>query len=274
MTAERPRKVGIGSYSYHRLLGEVRPGEQDPGRRFERGSLDVLAHARKLGVDALLLETSFLEPARDFTPDELLTEAGGVAVGLSWGAPDGFAFGDRPEALEDLAAWIDHARRLQLSVLRIVAGGPRDRGHPTSPLVPLLREACAAAAAVGLDLALENHADLQAEEIERLLEAVADDRLRVCFDTANAFRVGDDVAAAALRLAPAIAVLHIKDCDAGWDDPVGGPVSVAPGTGVIPLDAVLEACPDTLACAELGQLPPGADELLLVAATIDYLRSR
>jgi hypothetical protein len=86
--------------------------------------------------------------------------------------------------------------------------------------------------------------------------------------------VGDEPAQAAARLAPAIAVLHVKDCAAEWDDPAAGPVSVAPGEGVIALDAILGACPTALACAELGQLAPGADEHALVEATVEYIRAR
>ena len=78
--------------------------------------------------------------------------------------------------------------------MRIVAGGPAHRGQPLGPVVAVLREACAAARDHGLRLALENHGDLTAEQIEQLLEQVGDDDLRVCFDTANALRVGDDVA--------------------------------------------------------------------------------
>jgi hypothetical protein len=43
---------------------------------------------------------------------------------------------------------------------------------------------------------------------------------------------------------------------------------------VIPLDAVLDACPDALACIELGHLGPDADEIALVGAYVDYPRSR
>jgi len=267
-------RVGVDSYAYHRLLGEIRPGEEEPRHRFPRGTLDAIAHARSLGSDAILLETSLLGPAAAFDPAPLAHEGGATAVGLSWGAPDGLAFGARPERLDDLVAWLRHAVMLDLRVMRIVAGGPRNRGGHIRPLVPLLREACAAARVDGLVLALENHADLRAQDLEELLEQVGDDRLRICFDTANALRVGDDPAAAATRLAPAIDVLHVKDCAAGWDDPVTGPISVAPGEGVIPLDEILAACPSALACAELGQLGPGADELALVEATVEYIRAR
>jgi sugar phosphate isomerase/epimerase len=156
--------------------------------------------------------------------------------------------------------------------MRIVAGGPAHRRERPDALVGPLREACAAAGAYGLRLALENHGDLTAAQLERLLEQV--DELRLCFDTANALRVGDDVAEAARRLATAIEIVHLKDCAGSWDDPVAGPVSVPLGDGVIPVDEVLDACPDALACIELGQLAPGAGERALVGTYVEYLRAR
>ena len=268
----RPR-VGVDSYSYHRLLGDVRRGETQPLHVFPRGSLDVLAEARRLDLDVVLLQTSFLGDAADFSPAAFLAEAGGVALGLSWGAPAGFAFGDRTEALQSLLGWLEPAAQLGLPVMRIVAGGPAQRGAPAARLVGPLREACAAAHDRGLRLALENHADLTADDLEQLVEQVGEE-LRVCFDTANALRVGDDVAAAARRLAPVVEILHLKDCVGSWDDPVAGPVSVPLGEGVIPVDEVLDACPDALACIELGQLSPDANERALVEMYVDYLRAR
>lgn len=267
-------RVGVDSYAYHRLLDEIRPGEAPSPHRFARGSLDVVTEARELELDFALLETSLLDEPACFEPDEYRAEADGLDLGLSWGAPDGFAFGDRPDALDGFLTWLPHAAALGLPLMRIVAGGPAHSGRPSAPVVGLLREACAAARDFGLLLALENHGDLTAPELELLLEQVGDDRLRVCFDTANALRVGDDVAAAARRLAPAIEIVHVKDCAGSWDDPVAGPISVPPGDGVIPLDAVLDACPRALACIELGQLPVTADERLLVGAYAEYLRPR
>lgn len=267
-------RVGVDSYAYHRLLGETRPGEAPSPHRFAGGSLDVVTEARELELDFALLETSLIRGPEAFDPGEYLAEAGDLALGLSWGAPDGFAFGDRPDALDDLLSWLPCAAALDLPIMRIVAGGPAQRGRSPTPVAGLLREACAAARDDGLQLALENHGDLTAEELELLIEQVGDERLCVCFDTANALRVGDDVAAAARRLAPAIEIVHVKDCAGSWDDPVAGPISVPPGAGVIPLDAVLDACPRALACIELGQLSVAADERLLVRAYVEYLRAR
>jgi sugar phosphate isomerase/epimerase len=269
----RAAGVGVDSYSYHRLLGEVRSGETATADVFPRGSLDVVAEARAHELDFVLLQTRFLGDAREFAPEEYAAEADGLPMGLSWGAPDGLAFGDRPEALEDLVRWLQPAAELGLRVMRVVAGGPRHRGRAATEVADSLREACAAARDHGLRLALENHADLTAAQIEQLLDEVGDD-LRVCFDTANALRVGDDVAASAERLAPAIEILHLKDCLGSWDDPVAGPISVPLGEGVVSVDEVLAACPDALACIELGQLAPDAAERELVAACVDYVRSR
>ena len=268
-----PAAVGVDSYSYHRLLGEVRRGETPPLHVFARGSLDVVAEARRLGLDFALLQTSFLGDPDGFDTHAFLAEAGDVALGLSWGAPEGLEFGERADALEDLIAWLAPAAALGLPLMRIVAGGPAHRRETPDSLAGPVREACAAARGHGVRLALENHGDLTAAQIETLLEQVDGD-LAVCFDTANALRVGDDVAEAARRLARAIAILHLKDCAGSWDDPVAGPVSVPLGEGVIPVDEVLDACPDALACIELGQLAPGAGERALVGTYVEYLRAR
>ena len=63
-----PAKVGVDSYSYHRLLGEVRRGETPPLHVFPRGSLDVVSEARRLELDFALLQTSFLGDPAAFSP--------------------------------------------------------------------------------------------------------------------------------------------------------------------------------------------------------------
>lgn len=269
-SAKRAR-VGVDSYSYHRLLGEVRPGEMPVSPAFQRGSLDVVAEARRLELDFALLQTTFLGDPAEFSSTPFLAEAGRVSLGLSWGAPVGLERG--AGALASLVAWLRPAAELRLPLMRIVSGGPANGGRSAARLAGTLREACAAARDHGLVLALENHGDLTGAQIERLLDQVGED-LRVCFDTANALRVGDDVAAVARRLAPAIEILHLKDCVGSWDDPVAGPASVALGEGVIPVDDVLDACPNALVCIELGQLLPTADERTLVMTYVEYLRGR
>jgi sugar phosphate isomerase/epimerase len=274
-------RVGIDTYSYHRLLGEIRPGEQDPGERFARGTLDAIAHCRRLAVDAISLETCFLDPADALDVDGLRSEAGPLELVLAWGHPDGLGFAEIPGALADLVGWIALAPRLPCSLVRLVVGSPRVRRSDVvheqiARTVAPLREAARAASAAGVELAVENHADLTAAELCELLERVGDPVVGVCLDTANALRVGDDALDAAMVLAPWVRMLHLKDCEEP-DGSVTGPRSVPYGQGVVPLHAVLEAVAltDPLTCVELGHLGGGpVDERGLVADGAAWLRAR
>src|SRR6266536_4833572 len=101
-------RIGVDSYSYHRLLGELRPGEPPPpGPPLARGALDLVAECRELGVDLCALETCFLPPPAELDLDALRAEAGGMELALSWGAPNGLEFGASAMALDDLLAWLE-----------------------------------------------------------------------------------------------------------------------------------------------------------------------
>jgi sugar phosphate isomerase/epimerase len=89
------------------------------------------------------------------------------------------------------------------------AKAPRD--ELIGRVVPMLKEAAAAAADEGLTLALENHIDFTSQEVLRILEEVGSDRLRVNFDTGNALRLYEDPVEAAVRLAPYTVSTHTKD---------------------------------------------------------------
>jgi sugar phosphate isomerase/epimerase len=274
-------RIGVDSYSYHRLLGERRRGEPPPaGPPFAHGSLDVLAAVREVGAQVASLETVFLPPPGRLDVPALLDAAGELEIVLAWGHPDGLAWGTDPAALSELGAWIRAAPRLGCTLVRMVAASPRLRwaGTPDEQLegtARALRRALAEAEAAGVALAIENHGDFAAEGLERLVErcggaasgggasggasgggagrggasggaaggaAAGAGPLGICLDTANALRVGDDPVEAARRLAPHVRMLHLKDCAPLDDrDPLAGPESVAYGEGVVDLDGVLRA---------------------------------
>ena len=227
----------------------------------------MVEEARRAGAEAVSLETCFLRgPVR----------ADGVGVLYSWGAPNGLEFGASEAGLAELIAWIGLAEGTPL--MRIVIAGPSLRGREPvevsleRTLRPLER-AAAAAAAVGLRLAIENHGDVTAAELAWLLDRVD---VGVCFDTANAVRVGDDVLAAAELLARRIAMVHLKDIEpvTPETDPVAGPRSVPYGAGVVPVEAVLDLLAlDGLVCVELGQLGEGDDERALVRDAVGWLHA-
>jgi sugar phosphate isomerase/epimerase len=275
-------RIGVDSYTYHRLLGELRPGEEDPGERLADGGAAVVSEGRALGVDAVSLETCYLGPPSRLDVAALLQAAAGLELALSWGAPEGLAFGTRPDAPDHLLDWVGIAAALGCRLMRVVAGGPclRARADEWPATVVPLRRAAERAREVGLDLALENHGDLTAAQICRLLAAVDHQALGVCFDTANAPRVGDDPLAACRLLAPHIRMVHLKDVEPieTAADPVAGPRSVPYGEGIVPVEAVLSTLAaagfDGLVCVEIAQLGPGVDERALAADCVRWLRAR
>jgi sugar phosphate isomerase/epimerase len=276
-------RIGVDSYSYHRLLGELRPGEDDPGERLADGGEAVIGEAAGLCVDGVSLETCYLDPPRRLDVEALRSAAGPVELVLAWGAPEGLELGAASGKRDDLRDWIEAAARLGCRVLRIVAAGPRLRARAAAELPSLvepLQEAAAQARSRGLALALENHGDLTAAQLSWLLDRGGDDALGICFDTANALRVGDDPVDAARLLAPGVRLVHLKDCESldAVTDPVAGPRSVPYGTGVVPVAAVLDVLEGAgfagLVCVEIAQLGPGADERALVADGVRWLRAR
>jgi sugar phosphate isomerase/epimerase len=270
-------RIGIDSYSYHRLLGEVRPGERDPGERID-GVEALMREMVDAGAEVLSLETAFLAPA-DIDVERTVAAAEGREIAIAWGHPLGLHWGSRPDMLEDLLGWIALAPRLGVKIVRCVAAGPALATVPTAErgaaTVVALARAVAVARDLGLTLALENHGDVAREELCSLLDAVPG--LAVCLDTANALRVGDDPVALAHATASRVAMVHLKDvADPVAADPLVGPASVAHGEGVIDLDGVLDALgpPATMpVCVELGHLGGGIiDERRLVRDGVAWLR--
>ena len=274
-------QIGVDSYAYHRLLGEMRPGESDPGERLRDGAVAVIDEAHTLGVDAVSLETCFLNSRDELRKSAVWAEERSLELVLAWGAPNGLEFGRNKGALLDMLEWIVLAGELKMAIVRVVVGGPaiRARSHEWRGAIEPLRRAARCAHEAGVRLALENHGDLRTEEIEKLLNAVGHEALGVCFDTANALRVGDDVVEAARRLASSVWMVHLKDVApiVEGDDPVAGPRSVGYGRGVIPLEGVLSAVGgptfDGIVFVELGQLHVDADEQALVAECVAWLQA-
>ena len=86
-------KVGIDSYCYHRLFGEVYPHQKDPGVTITLE--DFLDKAKALDVDGVSLESCFV-PSME---DDYLAKIKGILddAGLeriwAWGHPDGLEGG-------------------------------------------------------------------------------------------------------------------------------------------------------------------------------------
>lgn len=278
-------RIGIDSYSYHRLYGEVRPGERPRlTRPWPLDPQPVVDHAVRLGVDDLFLETCYLPG-----PTTTLDSRSSLRLGLSWGHPwpagahHGLEGGRSREAEANLANWIEAAARHGHRLMRITLGSPASRGRePASELIARLvepvRRAADRAVAYQLTLAIENHGDLRATELLEVIERADRPNLAVTLDNVNLIRVGDDMLDGVRRLAPRAALVQLKDHLPGDPTAPGGPVCTALGAGIAPLEAIVEllggAGFNGPICVELASLGPGeVDEFDLIERSVDWLRA-
>lgn len=257
--------VAIDAYCFHRFFSQVYPGlEQAPDHSL---SLEgVIDKAIAFGAEGLSLESFMLD---DDSPGHLaeirarLDEADLERM-WAWGHPDGLGSGAQPQALDDLMRHTAIAAALDAKVMRICAGGrrtrPADWTNHRDALLPLLRRAADHAAELGVTLAVENHADLLADEMIELLETLDHAHLGVCLDTGNNLRMLEDPWRAIERLAPWARATHLKDIQAHRGDPrtFGFWPSVPLGRGLIDIPGVIR---------ELGR----HDYQGLLALEIDYL---
>jgi sugar phosphate isomerase/epimerase len=282
--------IGVDTYSYHRLYGEVRIGETEIplDRRWPHEPTRALHHAAAVRADSVFFETCYLPPAERVV-DAFRNAPSGLHAGFSWGHPwptgtvHGLDGGRSRSAESDLRRWIDASAALSLPLMRITAGSPASRGDdPGDQLVHRLaapvRRAADYAAAHGVSLALENHGDLTAVEMLALLSVVDRGNLGVCLDNVNLVRVGDDMAIGTELLAPHTIMVQLKDCQAGDPTIPGGPISTALGEGSADVAGVLSTLRrhefDGPVCVELGSLAPDSDELAFVERSVVWLRAQ
>lgn len=210
-------KIGIDSYCFHRYFGEIYPGLQtDPGTRW-RMEREFIDFALTQQIDEVALESCFFDALDDGLCAEIrgrLDDAGLDRV-LGWGHPEGLWGGTKPEELEALKRHLPQVRKLGSTRMRITAASMNYAKAPREELIarviPMLREAAAAATEHGVTLALENHIDFTSLEVVRILDSVGSDDLRVNFDTGNTIRLFEDPVEAAARLAPYTISTHTKD---------------------------------------------------------------
>ena len=208
-------KIGIDSYCYHRLFGEVYDMQEKPEKL--KTVDDFIELGRRLEVDGISLETCFL-PSLD---DGYLKELGAklkeynLETVFAWGHPNGLERGLNPEAFEEMKALIPKTRLLGTDVMRIT-GSAFDWRHENhrdhiARLVPMYKEATKIAESYGVRLAAENHIDFTADEMLEMIEAVDSPNFGINFDTGNFLRLLDDPIAGMEKLAPYVFSTHIKD---------------------------------------------------------------
>lgn len=208
-------KIGIDSYCYHRFFGEVYPQQSRPDRTMT--AADFVERARELRVDGVSLESCFL-PDQDRDYLETLRsklDAYGLERVYAWGHPDGLEGGTNHAAYDEMIASFEKARLLGAKVMRVVGSSLKFRDQPHAPqlerLTGMFRSAVKTAEDFGIKMAVENHIDFTAKEMEQLLDAVNSPYLGINFDTGNFLRLLDDPVAGMEKLAPRVLATHIKD---------------------------------------------------------------
>jgi sugar phosphate isomerase/epimerase len=102
----------------------------------------------------------------------------------------------------------------KLGCQRIVAaGGPRSQGG-TDDVIAVLREISAVAEELGISICLENHANSNmenADDYQRILDAIPSPALGVCLDTGHLDAAGVDIMAFIERFHSRTNHIHLKD---------------------------------------------------------------
>ena len=196
-----PGQVGVDSYTYHRLLGEVRPRRDAAARTSSRAARSTSSPRRAGSSSTSRCCRRASSATRPRSRRPRISPRPATSRSGSRGARSkGSGSASAPTRSTASSRGSPRAAQLGLPVMRIVAGGPAHRGRPLGPgHAAFCARPAPPRATTGSCSRSRTTAISRPSQIERLLDAVGDD-LRVCFDTANALRVGDDVAAAARRL--------------------------------------------------------------------------
>lgn len=208
-------KIGIDSYCFHRLFGEVYPEQVKPDHllTFET----FLEELDEWDIDGVSLESCFV-------PDYSVTYLTSIkdrldVLGLdrvyAWGHPDGLEGGGNERAFEEMLSHIEHASFIGANVMRVTGSSLLYRFEPHGPQLERLAEmfikAVKVAESLHVKLAIENHIDFNSDEILQLLKDVDSPHFGVNFDSGNFLRVMDDPVQAMEKLAPYVLATHIKD---------------------------------------------------------------
>lgn len=184
---------------------------------------DAVRAAHAAGFDALECHFPYDTPPADLTA--ALAETGLRMLALNTWPGDrtagdfGLAAlpGREDEARREIARAVDYAATTGMDAVHVMAGRTDGGAAAEACYVANLRRACEAAGAHGMDVLIEpiNTRDVPGYHLsttshaERVLDAVADDRLRIMFDCYHMQIMQGDLAASIERLLPKIGHVQI-----------------------------------------------------------------
>jgi sugar phosphate isomerase/epimerase len=151
------------------------------------------------------------------------------------------------EHARDLYRQLEAAAAIGCTFVGTHIGERRDRFRPEVPWSEqvaaaraVLARVAPAARELGLRVAIENHADLSADELLALVEALGTDVAGVMLDTGNLPLRLDDPLAATAQLAPLVLSAHLSDAVLAFT-PRGLSWQARPvGSGILPIPDLLD----------------------------------
>lgn len=276
-------KVGIDSYSFHRCFGETTKWEMPSEQQWSLQ--DFLDFLDEQGVQLASLQTAYLEPDDNSTGMTIgrWLKAHGREVVFTWGHPNGFDGGKKPEALNDALIFLRLAHSLGITQMRIVCGNhwnfSTDPSERFELLKPLITELLKEATRCGILISIENHADFPVRTLMQFIESIDNRNLGLCLDLGNALRVGDDPVALLRDLNLGnVFMIQVKDVlrIEGHEDPTGWWPTVPYGLGDVNLEACLRLLKvngyDNPIVIELSNLYSGLTEVEVAKQAVVFLR--
>ncbi len=123
-------KVGIDSYCYHRLFGEVYPHQQAPEKKMTLE--DFLKRAKELDVDGVSLESCFVPSFEKGYLTEIKAMLDDFALDRvwAWGHPDGLEGGKNTDEFQKMMDSFEQAKNIGAKVMRVVGSSLMFRNEP------------------------------------------------------------------------------------------------------------------------------------------------
>jgi len=188
--------VGIDSYTFHRFFGEITKWEEPSEEQWQLK--DFFEFADQQGVSFVSLQTVYLKNEIDTFKVDIknwLSKPNRTVV-FTWGHPNGFDGGRKPEMLFDALYFLQVSHELGLPQMRIVLGNHWNFDMPVQErletLRPLVKSMLVAAETFGIKISIENHADIQAVQLMEFIGEFNSPYLGMCLDLANVLRVGEN----------------------------------------------------------------------------------
>ena len=188
--------VGIDSYTFHRFFGEITKWEEPSQEQWKLK--DFFDFADQQGVSFVSLQTVYLKNEIDTFKADIknwLAKPNRTVV-FTWGHPNGFDGGRKPEMLFDALYFLQVSHELGLPQMRIVLGNHWNFDMPVQErletLRPLVKSMLVAAENCGIKISIENHADFLAVQLMEFIKEFNSPYLGMCLDLANVFRVGEN----------------------------------------------------------------------------------